>query len=213
MPFPTFFNLPNEKRLRILEESIAEFSANGYEKSSISSIIKKARIPRGSFYQYFDDKLDLYMHVVEQIGIKKHEYIQDSYKTSGEMKFIDIVRKLFIGGVHFFRKHPDMAKIANDLILNPDLDLKKAVLGEGDNRSNEFFHTLINESKKKDEIDKRLNNETIILLIHTLNLSLVQYFINQSNADYTDDRLMSFINELMWFLEKGLSSSIQEKGN
>lgn len=51
---------------------MAEFSEHGYQESSISSIIKKAKIPRGSFYQYFEDKLDLYKYVVEQVGIKKN---------------------------------------------------------------------------------------------------------------------------------------------
>ncbi|MDM5234126.1 TetR/AcrR family transcriptional regulator [Lysinibacillus pakistanensis] len=211
LPSSTFFNLPKEKKLKILEVSMAEFSEHGYQESSISSIIKKAEIPRGSFYQYFEDKLDLYKYVVEQVGIKKHEYSQYLTQITSEMKFIDIVRNLFIGGIHFYRKHPDMAKIANDLILNSDQDLKKSLLGEEDKKSNEFFHTLINESKKKHEIDQRLNNETIILLIQTLNLSLVQNFINKSGNDYFDDKLFSLIDEMMLFLEKGLSIPIQGK--
>lgn len=213
MPFATFFNLSNEKKSMILEAGIAEFSENGYQKSSISSIIKKAGIPRGSYYQYFDDKLDLYKYVIEQIGIQKNEYTQNSYQISGEMKFIDIVRNLFIGGVHFYRKHPDMAKIANDLILNPDQDLKKSVLRDGDDKSNEFFHSLINKGKKRDEIDKKLNNETIIMLINSLNLSFVQYFIERSGSDYFDNNLLSLTDEMILFLEKGLSNPIQGKGN
>ncbi|MFB5088171.1 TetR/AcrR family transcriptional regulator [Psychrobacillus sp. PGGUH221] len=213
MPFATFFNLSNEKKSMILEAGIAEFSENGYQKSSISSIIKKAGIPRGSYYQYFDDKLDLYEYVIEQIGIQKNEYTQNSYQISGEMKFIDIVRNLFIGGVHFYRKHPDMAKIANDLILNPDQDLKKSVLRDGDDKSNEFFHSLINKGKKRDEIDKKLNNETIIMLINSLNLSFVQYFIERSGSDYFDNNLLSLTDEMILFLEKGLSNPIQGKGN
>lgn len=205
MPYTTFFNLPEEKKSKILEVSIAEFSASGYQKSSISNIIKKAGIPRGSFYQYFEDKLDLYKYVVEQIGIKKHEYARNLNQLSSEMRFIDIVKNLFISGVHFYRKHPDMAKIANNLILNPDQELKKSVLGEGEDRRDEFFHALINERKKKHEIDKKLSNETIILLIHTLNLSLVQYFIAKSDLDYLDDRLFTLIDEMILFLEKGLS--------
>lgn len=211
MPFSTFFNLPNEKKLKILEGSIAEFSENGYQKSSISSVIKNAGIPRGSFYQYFNDKLDLYKYVIEQIGIKKHEYTQNSYQISGEMNFIDIIRNLFIGGIYFYRKHPDMAKIANDLILNSDKDLKKSVFEEGYDKSNEFFHTLITEGKKRDEIDKKLTNETIILLINSLNLSFVQYFIEKSGSDYFDDNLLSLIDEMILFLEKGLSNPIQGK--
>ncbi|SOC13144.1 TetR family transcriptional regulator [Ureibacillus xyleni] len=212
MPLTTFFNLPNEKRTIILEGSIAEFAEHGYEKASISSIIKRVGIPRGSFYQYFEDKLDLYKYVIEQIGFKKHEYTKNAYQISSNITFIDIVKNLFIGGVQFYRLHPDMAKIATNFILNSDQELKKMVLGDGHDKSFEFFHPLINECKEKGEIDKRLGNETIILLIESLNVSFVQYFIEKSGSDYFDDHLFSLTEEIILFLEKGLSIPNTGKG-
>ena len=56
---PTFYNLPEEKRRRITAAIISEFSESPDEKVSINRIINRARISRGSFYQYFDDKVDL----------------------------------------------------------------------------------------------------------------------------------------------------------
>lgn len=55
----TFYNLSEEKRQRIIEAIIKEFSDSPTEKVSINRIIKSAQISRGSFYQYFDDKVDL----------------------------------------------------------------------------------------------------------------------------------------------------------
>lgn len=55
----TFYNLPEEKRNRIVEAVINEFASASTEKVSINRIIKAANISRGSFYQYFDDKVDL----------------------------------------------------------------------------------------------------------------------------------------------------------
>ena len=55
----TFYNLPYEKRKRITDAVIKEFMERPNEKVSISRIIKTAEISRGSFYQYFDDKVDL----------------------------------------------------------------------------------------------------------------------------------------------------------
>ena len=56
---PTFYNLPEEKRRRITAAIISEFSETSDEKVSINRIIHRAEISRGSFYQYFDDKVDL----------------------------------------------------------------------------------------------------------------------------------------------------------
>lgn len=55
----TFYNLPYEKRKRITDAVIKEFMERPNEKVSINRIIKTAEISRGSFYQYFDDKVDL----------------------------------------------------------------------------------------------------------------------------------------------------------
>lgn len=55
----TFYNLPEEKRLRVTQAIICEFADASDEKISINRIVKRAGISRGSFYQYFDDKVDL----------------------------------------------------------------------------------------------------------------------------------------------------------
>ena len=55
----TFYNLSAEKRERITNAVKKEFAENPREKVSINRIIKEANISRGSFYQYFDDKVDL----------------------------------------------------------------------------------------------------------------------------------------------------------
>lgn len=55
----TFCNLPEEKKQRVQNAIIKEFACIENDKVSINRIIKDANISRGSFYQYFDDKLDL----------------------------------------------------------------------------------------------------------------------------------------------------------
>ena len=55
----TFYNLPDAKRERVIRAIMAEFAGNDSDKVSINRIIERADISRGSFYQYFDDKVDL----------------------------------------------------------------------------------------------------------------------------------------------------------
>lgn len=59
MPTSTFFRLPEEKRARLIEACWSEVSQVRFSDVSINRIISAARIPRGSFYQYFEDKEDL----------------------------------------------------------------------------------------------------------------------------------------------------------
>lgn len=64
MPTATFFNLPPPKREKLLRAAIAEFARRPYGEVSINRIIQGAEIPRGSFYQYFADKTDLFRYVL-----------------------------------------------------------------------------------------------------------------------------------------------------
>lgn len=64
MPYPTFFNLPEEKRARILAAIKDELARVSLEEVSINRIVQQAEIPRGSFYQYFEDKRDMLAYVL-----------------------------------------------------------------------------------------------------------------------------------------------------
>lgn len=65
MPTKTFLNLPDEKQKHLLESAIKEFTKHTLMESSINKIIQEANIPRGSFYQYFESKEDLYFYVFD----------------------------------------------------------------------------------------------------------------------------------------------------
>ena len=73
MPKSTFYNLKKEKREKIEEALKKEFSENIFEKASVSNIIEKAGIPRGSFYQYFEDKEDALKYIIKKFldNVKK----------------------------------------------------------------------------------------------------------------------------------------------
>ena len=68
MPTTTFFNLPEEKRERLLAAARAEFARTSYEEASVNRIIQAAGIPRGSFYMYFTDKEELFRYLMERYG-------------------------------------------------------------------------------------------------------------------------------------------------
>lgn len=67
LPKHSFTVLPKDKQTRILDAALDEFSSNHYHEASINQIIQTADISRGSFYQYFEDKEDLYFFMISEI--------------------------------------------------------------------------------------------------------------------------------------------------
>lgn len=67
MPTATFFRLPEEKRKRLIDACWGEMTRVRFTDASINRIIMAARIPRGSFYQYFTDKEDLIQYLLKDM--------------------------------------------------------------------------------------------------------------------------------------------------
>ncbi len=75
MPTTTFFNLPPPKRERLLRAAVSEFVQKPFNEVSINRIIRAAEIPRGSFYQYFEDKADLFRHILSYFSRRLEESV------------------------------------------------------------------------------------------------------------------------------------------
>ncbi len=65
--------LPEERRLSILNAAKEMFAINGYHDTSISDIIKRADIARGTFYLYFKDKREIFDALFDQLLQKINE--------------------------------------------------------------------------------------------------------------------------------------------
>ena len=83
MPTSTFFNLPPPKREKLLKAATAEFARRPCGEVSINRIIQAAEIPRGSFYQYFADKTDLFRHVLRCYDQQLREAVAKSLDRCG----------------------------------------------------------------------------------------------------------------------------------
>ena len=72
----TFLRLPEEKRTRFLNAAWEEFTAARFSDVSINQIVRRAGIPRGSFYQYFTSKDDLLAYLLEEV----RNHIKEEYR-------------------------------------------------------------------------------------------------------------------------------------
>lgn len=101
MPKQTFFNLPDKKRNHIIETSIQEFSKAPYQNISINHLIKSMGIPAGSFYQYFEDKKDLYFYI---LSFYIDAQLEESICENKKIDLLDNQKNLHIGEI--FSKAP-----------------------------------------------------------------------------------------------------------
>lgn len=126
MPKPTFLNLPDEKRTRITELALDEFSTYPYRQASLSRIVSRAGIAKGSMYQYFENKLDLYRWLVTQeLELRRSQWVEsqrdpaatdqaspDTQAQPGRQSLFDGLEQLVTTRVGFMLAHPRLARLA-----------------------------------------------------------------------------------------------------
>ena len=83
MPSETFFRLPDEKRKRLMDAAWDEFTQTRLSDVSINRIVRSASIPRGSFYQYFTDKHDLFSYLVRPLQQHFFSLAREEVERSG----------------------------------------------------------------------------------------------------------------------------------
>jgi AcrR family transcriptional regulator len=110
MPKPTFYGLPPERRARLVREALVEFAERTYAEASLSEIARRARIPKGSFYQYFEDKLDLYRWLISDEAPRKKREFLGTARQSGD--FWARLETTIERGMAFLVEHPQLARLS-----------------------------------------------------------------------------------------------------
>lgn len=86
MPTNTFLNLSEEKKSKIIDAAKKEFERVPIEQVSIKNIVENAEIARGSFYQYFENKEDLFEYIMcDKIGNIQNKLMKIIEKEDGNI--------------------------------------------------------------------------------------------------------------------------------
>ena len=126
--------LKKNKREKILKAAISAFAQKGYHDTSISKIINKAGIARGTFYLYFENKRQIFDSILENLiveidrCIKKIEIGRERQNPLEQLK--DNLRRIFT----LFVENPELSKI----LLRHAAGLDK----ESDQKITEFYNNI-----------------------------------------------------------------------
>jgi AcrR family transcriptional regulator len=207
VPSQTFVNLSEEKRERIIDAAIDEFANNSIKNASIARIISEAGIPRGSFYQYFSDIKDLYKYIFTLTGEKKLQYLSHCFGNFHEMKVFQLIRELYVAGLRFAGEHPKLARIGNNF-LQEEETLKKEIMGDLEQRSQQFFEDLLRKGQEKGEIDQGIDLKIGAFMFFALNIAITNYFLaGASKVEHVlenSHEYLKLVDQMLYILENGM---------
>jgi AcrR family transcriptional regulator len=181
MPKETFFNLPADKRQAILDLAIEEFAAHDYKNASISRIVERAGIAKGSFYQYFADKKDFYLYLVDLAMQEKRDFMSQTRMPQPDMDVFAFIRWLLHTGVDFQFSNPKLARIGYRALYDdvPLPDETQALIKQG---SLVYFRQLVAGGMARGEIDPALDPDVAAFIFNAVFTELGDYILGRMNA-------------------------------
>ncbi|MFI0960441.1 TetR/AcrR family transcriptional regulator [Streptomyces sp. NPDC021080] len=107
MPTSTWTRLSPVRRERVLVAAMDEFGTHGYSTGSLNVIAREAGVAKGSLFQYFEGKLDLFAYVAEQTSLRIYAAMRpwlDGY--DGSTEFSRHLTDALEAWLDYFASHP-----------------------------------------------------------------------------------------------------------
>ncbi len=182
MPLPkeTFFNLKEEKQRRILDAALREIAAQGYDKASVTRIVKDAGIATGSFYQYFEDMDDLFIHIALEAGRMKAAYMRQALEESKGHDLESCIRAMYLGGLRFGLEHEEYYRSAQSLLRMKDTPLFGKMIAYAEKSDLAMWlYRFAGQAIQNGELHEGITPELFFKLLTGINGTIIEYLIEQ----------------------------------
>jgi transcriptional regulator len=191
----TFYNLPYEKRKRITDAVIKEFMERPNEKVSINRIIKTAEISRGSFYQYFDDKVDLIEIITKTMFEESNNKAKEILKLSCGDLFVMYIKMFDYFGDYSSQKQTMkiMRNIVDSFKANDDLVSEYLKNRFNMALTNNEIYTMVDRQNLKFQ-DNESVKCLIEILTQVLKNAIFDVFVAGSDREEVRERLVKKID-------------------
>lgn len=166
MPTQTFFNLPDEKRERIIEIALKEFATYTYGKASLSNIVAQAGIAKGSMYQYFEDKKDLYLYLLDLAAKEKIAYIEKG--VDSEADFFTALEQIILAGTRFSLENPRLGRVMANIMGASGEVVLQEVLAQAQRMSVEYFKQMLIKAQERGNVRRDVNPDLLAHILYSI---------------------------------------------
>jgi AcrR family transcriptional regulator len=162
LPKRTFNRLDDDKRERVMRAAIEQFQVHGFENAKIEVIAQNAGVAKGSIYQYFDDKKELFLYSVTWAI----EQFMGMIDRQTPLKEMDIYEYFLAGSRERFeliKKEPLLISFAIDFSSGKYGSLAEDINSELKRVGEEYELRLIENGKKRGTIRHDMDDQILLL--------------------------------------------------
>lgn len=215
MPKETFFNLPDAKRDALIAVAIEEFADHPFAVVSISRIVARAGIAKGSFYQYFEDKEDLYHYLLELVVKKKMEAFSLDQPDPEHVGIFKYLHWIVDNGIRFEQTYPQLTRLAYRAYAN--YFMPQAFLSHARQETVAFYRRLVQIGQSQGDISPTINANLAAsifdLVLSSLSPILLAYMEEHQAAGderqplFARPEVLQVYHQAIDILERGLRTA------
>lgn len=172
-----------EHRQRLLEAAAAEFAVKGLDAARIDDISLAAGLAKGTIYNYFDSKVDVFRAVVEEWArrtAEERESVPDDAPIRDQL--LAIVR----GDMNVVADMEEFARTAMREVLTAPSEAVSQILPAWDPVDREI-ERIITTAQRRGELRADRSAEELVRVFFTLtNGLLIEHWLPGSNVELTD---------------------------
>lgn len=205
MPKETFFNLSEEKQEKVMRAAITEFLQHGFEKTKIGDIAKIACVAKGSMYQYFENKREVFLFSVEwatKFIINKYGYTDKFHEKN--ISIFDYIYEASKESWLQLREEREILIFLQDVFLGKFSSLRDEPMKYWMAISDKYMLEFIRNGKDNGYIRKDLDDEMISLFMTGATLKFKEYLFEKARKageDIVDESFESIEKEVRDFVE------------
>jgi len=209
MPKQTFLNLPEEKRTNIVNAAIEEFAEYGLENASTNRIVANSAISKGSFYQYFEDKQDVFMYLLTVLEQEKVEYFTGKHPPSTNMDTFGYFRWMIKTGMEFNTSHPLLTQAISRVLFGEGMYYGNT-FADVRERTAQGLKAMIEQAIKNGEVDPSVDVELAVMIMETWSNTISNYIMNEGMKQkdimkwVRSAKVQERIDKMLYVMEYGL---------
>jgi AcrR family transcriptional regulator len=178
MPTVTWARLSGEKRAAVIAAAEAEFAAHGFSGGSLNVIARRAGVAKGSLFQYFADKRDLYAHISDLGSQRVRAHMEQRILEIGpERPFFEFLTDLFDVWVAYFADHPRERSLHAAASFEVDTDTRVSVRAVMHRHYLEVLRPLVQDARARGDLRADADVDALLSLLLMLlpHLALAPY--------------------------------------
>jgi AcrR family transcriptional regulator len=192
-------SIRENKRERILKAAIELFTKKGFEMTNVESIARRAKIAKGTFYNFFEKKEDVLLYFLDREIVKSGVEIE---RNMGAAKTIAEQLQLVIPA---YIKHIFPNKEFTKVLMKE----RVTKIGTGKNKNElvlmQLVTELIDKAKQRNEIQQGIDSRRLAEMIFGFYTMYVIYWAN--GFIKTKKQCVERINEVISLVLNGVGKN------